>query len=85
VDTKNAKNGAKTWKIWGKQDWKDLYAIIYRFQGLAREICKTHQIVLANRSKDRVRSEKGFGMDLFARNLKITGFIKKIYKTQIWI
>jgi hypothetical protein len=36
--------------------------------------------MLANRSKDRVSSEKGFGMDLTARNLKIAGFIKKIYK-----
>jgi hypothetical protein len=29
--------------------------------------------------------QKGFEIDLFARNLKITGFIRKIYKTQIWI
>jgi hypothetical protein len=31
VDIKNAKNGAKTRKMRRKQDWKDLYAINYRF------------------------------------------------------
>jgi hypothetical protein len=31
VDIKNTKNEVKTRKIWRKQDWKDLYAIIYRF------------------------------------------------------
>jgi hypothetical protein len=32
--------------------------INYRFGGLAEKILETHQIVLANRSKARVRSEK---------------------------
>jgi hypothetical protein len=36
--------------------------------------------VLVKRSKARVGSEKGFGMDLTARNQKIAGFIKKFYK-----
>jgi hypothetical protein len=63
VDIKNAKNRAKTRKIWRKQDWKDLYAIIYRFLGLARKIPETHQTVLVNRSKIRVRSIKGLGLD----------------------
>jgi hypothetical protein len=45
----------------GKQDEKDLFAINYRFQGVAEEICKTQRIVLAKRTKDRVRSIKGSG------------------------
>jgi hypothetical protein len=57
--------------------------INYRLRRLAKKICKTHAKVLAKLIKLRVRSEKGFGMDLFARNLKFTGFIRKIYKTQI--
>jgi hypothetical protein len=32
---------------------------IYRFQGLQNKIPETHQIVLVNRSKPRVRSKKG--------------------------
>jgi hypothetical protein len=47
--------------IWGKQDEKDLFVINYRFGGLAEKILETHQIVLANRSKTRVRSEKDSG------------------------
>jgi hypothetical protein len=35
--------------------------INYRFGGLAEKILETHQIVLANRSKARVRSEKDSG------------------------
>jgi hypothetical protein len=35
-----------------------------RFQGVAEEICKTHRIVLAKRTKDRVRSIKGRGWAL---------------------
>jgi hypothetical protein len=52
------KNGAKTKNLWRKQDGKDLFVINYRFGGLAEKILETHQIVLANRSKARVRSEK---------------------------
>jgi hypothetical protein len=33
----------------------------YRSQGLAKKICKTHRIVLTNRSKIGVRSEKDLG------------------------
>jgi hypothetical protein len=44
-----------------KTRWKDLYVINYRLQGLAKKICKTHQIVLAKLIKDRVRSEKDSG------------------------
>jgi hypothetical protein len=47
--------------MWGKQDEKDLFVINYRFGGLAEKILETHQIVLANRSKTRVRSEKDSG------------------------
>jgi hypothetical protein len=46
---------------------EDVFVNNYRSQGLAKKICKTHQIVLVNRSKDRVRSEKGFGMDMFVK------------------
>jgi hypothetical protein len=52
--------------MWRKQDWKDLYAINYRFQGLAKKICKTHAKVLAKRIKLRVRSIKGLWLDLVA-------------------
>jgi hypothetical protein len=41
----------------GKQDGKGLFAINYRFQGVAKGIYKTQRIVLA-RTKDRVRSIK---------------------------
>jgi hypothetical protein len=41
-----------------------MYEINHRFGGLAEKICKTHPIVLVNRSKARVRSEKELGMDL---------------------
>jgi hypothetical protein len=41
--------------------YRDLVAINYRSQGLAEKIPETHQIVLMNRSKIRVRSGKGSG------------------------
>jgi hypothetical protein len=41
-----------------KQCCRDLYVINYRLQGLVAQICKTQKIVLANREKFRVRSEK---------------------------
>jgi hypothetical protein len=34
-------NGAKTKEIYMKQDWKDLYAINYRFKGVAQKIPET--------------------------------------------
>jgi hypothetical protein len=40
---------------------EDLFKINYRFGGLAEKITETHQIVLAKRTKDRVRSIKGAG------------------------
>jgi hypothetical protein len=40
---------------------EDLFVINYRSQGVAKEICKTHGIVLAKRTKDGVRSIKGSG------------------------
>jgi hypothetical protein len=58
---------AKTKKIWRKQDWKDFYAINYRFKELAEKIGKTHAIVLAKLIKLRVRSEKGLKLDLVVR------------------
>jgi hypothetical protein len=58
------KNGAKTKKLRAKQDWKDLVMINRRFQGVAEEIFETQQIVLANRSKIRVRFIKGVGLGL---------------------
>jgi hypothetical protein len=45
----------------GKQDGKDLFAINYRFQGVAKGIYKTQRIVLAKRTKNRVRSIKLLG------------------------
>jgi hypothetical protein len=41
-----------------KQSCRDLYIINYRLQGLAAKNCKTQKIVLANKEKFRVRSEK---------------------------
>jgi hypothetical protein len=41
--------------------------INYRFGGLAEKILETHQIVLANRSKSRVRSGKDSGGVLCAK------------------
>ena len=61
IITKCTINVAKTRKIWIKQDWKDLIAIIYKVEGLTEKIHKTHQTVLAKRIKDRVRSIKGSG------------------------
>jgi hypothetical protein len=43
---------------------EDLVAIIYRSQGLADKIPETHQTVLVNRSKPRVRSTKRAQLDL---------------------
>jgi hypothetical protein len=43
------------------QDDKDLFVINYRFGGLADKILETRQIVLTNRSKARVKSEKHSG------------------------
>jgi hypothetical protein len=45
---------------------EDLFVINYRFGGLVEKVLETHQIVLANRSKARVRFEKVLGMDLVA-------------------
>jgi hypothetical protein len=50
---------------------EDLSAINYRLQGLAKKKPETQETMLVNRSKIGVRSEKEFGMDLTARNLKI--------------
>jgi hypothetical protein len=61
-------------KIWRKQDWKDLYAINYRFQALAKKICKTHAKVLTKLIKLGVRSVKGLRLDLDAKNLIDPGF-----------
>jgi hypothetical protein len=38
-----------------------MFVINYRFGGLAEKILETHKIVLANRSKARVISEKDSG------------------------
>jgi hypothetical protein len=44
-----------------KQGCRDLYIINYRFQGLAAKNCKTQKILLANKEKFRVRTEKYYG------------------------
>jgi hypothetical protein len=44
-----------------------------RFQGVAEEICKTHQIVLTKLIKLGVRSTKALGLDLVVKDLKIPG------------
>jgi hypothetical protein len=50
--------------------------IIRRFHGVAEEICKTHWIVLANRSKLRVRSIKWLGWDLCVKSgIFLRGFL----------
>jgi hypothetical protein len=41
-----------------KSRLEDLVVIIYRSQGLVEKISETQQIMLVNRSKIRVRSEK---------------------------
>jgi hypothetical protein len=58
--------GAKTKKIWAKQDYRDLVAINRRFQGVAEKIPETQETVLVKLVKLRVRSEKVLGMDLIA-------------------
>ena len=55
---RNTENGAKTANIWEKQSCRDLVAINYRHEGLVRNFCKTHKIVLTKRARARVRSEK---------------------------
>jgi hypothetical protein len=55
--------------------------INHRFQGVAEEICKTHGIVLAKRTKDRVRSIKRLRWALCVKGgIPIRGFPQK-YKT----
>jgi hypothetical protein len=54
--------------------------INYRQQGLAEKICKTHQIVLAKRSKDRVRSTKWLGWDLCVKGGILLGGYLQIYQ-----
>jgi hypothetical protein len=44
-----------------KKGCRDLYIINYRFHGLAAKNCKTQKIVLTNKEKFRVRSEKDHG------------------------
>jgi hypothetical protein len=80
--------GAKTKKLWAKQDCRDLSKINYRLQGLAEKKLETQQTVLVNRSKIRVRTEKeprdGFGW----KESKDLGFyMKKMQgtKTNLWI
>ena len=51
-----------------KTRFRYLNGINHRLQGLAEKILETHQIVLVNRSKHRVRSIKEHGLDLDARN-----------------
>jgi hypothetical protein len=61
---------------------KDLYVINYRSQGLTKKIRKTHQIVLANRSKARVRSEKEPRDGSGYRNLKGSrGYMQDFHDT----
>jgi hypothetical protein len=52
--------------MWGKEDEKDLFAINYRFQGVAQKKPETQETVLVKLSKLRVRSKKVLGMDLVA-------------------
>jgi hypothetical protein len=41
--TSTDKNGSKTGILWTKQDDKDLYEIVQRYQGLANKIPETQQ------------------------------------------
>jgi hypothetical protein len=50
---------------------EDLFVNNYRSQGVAEKIPETQYTTLVNRFKIGVRSEKEFGMDLIAGNLKI--------------
>jgi hypothetical protein len=54
-----------------KTRYKDLVVINYKSQGLAENIPETHQIVLANRSKIRVRSGRGSGWTWLQGSKKI--------------
>jgi hypothetical protein len=45
----------------------DLFAIIYRFQGVAEKIPETQETVLEKRIKLGVRSIKGCWLDLCAK------------------
>jgi hypothetical protein len=56
--------------------------INYRFGGLAEKILETHQIVLAKRSKDRVRSTKWLGWDLCVEVGSLLGVMCRSAKTQ---
>jgi hypothetical protein len=60
---------------------ENLVAIIYRSQGLAEKIPETHQTVLANRTKPRVRSAKMARLDLFTKDLMIPGGYLESCKT----
>jgi hypothetical protein len=60
------KNGAKTKKLWAKQDCRDQSAINYRLQGLAEKKPETQQTVLAKRSKSRVKAEIVLELGLIA-------------------
>jgi hypothetical protein len=62
---------------------EDLFMINRRFQGVAREICKTHWIVLAKRPKMRVRSEKGCGWALCVKGgIFVGGFVGNLQDTK---
>jgi hypothetical protein len=50
---------------------EDLVVINYRSQGLAEKVPETHQTVLANRSKIKVRSGKGSGWTWLQGSKKI--------------
>jgi hypothetical protein len=56
--------------------------INHRSQGVAEEICKTHGIVLAKRTKDRVRSIKRLRWALCVKGgIPVGGFPQKIQDT----
>jgi hypothetical protein len=61
-------------KLCIKQGCRDLYIINYSFQGLARKICKTQKIVLANIEKFRAGSEKIYGGVGLRRHNRSRGF-----------
>jgi hypothetical protein len=59
-----------------------MFAINYRFQGVAEKIRKTQGTVLAKDTKVGVRSAKGRWLDLDAKNLIDVRVIWKTCKTQ---
>jgi hypothetical protein len=62
--TRRRLNGAKTLDLWTRQGCKGQNTINYRPQGLAEEIPETQRIVLAKRTKIRVRYANCLGWDL---------------------